>query len=55
MRDAIDCAINALSTNRTSNDWIITLTDGDDNASHIDSNYLCNKISSMGINLIIIG
>eukprot|EP01035_Chromulina_nebulosa_P017560 gene17560-23124_t len=55
MRDAINLAIDSLQINRTSNDWIITLTDGDDNSSHMKESNLTNKITNLNVNVIIIG
>lgn len=56
---AIDDALAMLASNQTShtnNDWIVALTDGDDNSSHITCHALCDKlVSRTAGNVIVLG
>lgn len=55
MNDAINKAMDALSTLPTTSDWIITLTDGEDNSSSLKHNALVEKLKKSHVNLIMIG
>lgn len=52
---ALDLAINNLNKDKGDNkDWIIALTDGEDNSSKVNANQLLNKIKNFNSNIVII-
>ena len=55
--DAIGIALNSLSRSPTSNDWIIALTDGEDNASKQSHGSMISRLQlkNGAVNLIVIG
>lgn len=50
--DALDYSISKIGG--IGDNWIVALTDGEDNSSKINDKYLIKKISSMSLNIIII-
>jgi len=48
-------ALQSLNTNKTSSDWVIVLTDGEDNGSCIKINDLTAIIAASHASIIIIG
>ena len=54
-RDGVEYALKELKSNSTSNDWVISLTDGDDNSSRISDNNLKNEIKNSSAGLVVIG
>ena len=53
--DAVNVALQSLNTNKSSSDWVIVLTDGEDNGSSIKINDLTAIIAASHANIIIIG
>jgi tetratricopeptide (TPR) repeat protein/uncharacterized protein YegL len=54
-RDGVSFALNALKSKSGSNDWVISLTDGDDNSSSITIDSLKNEIQKSNSGLVVIG
>ena len=53
---AVDVAIRELENSTNGNDWIIALTDGEDNASKINQGQLIQNLQeSSGVNIVAIG
>ena len=57
MYDAINQGINALNNSNTTNtnDWLICLTDGEDNSSISTNEVTAKKLLNSNINVIMIG
>jgi uncharacterized protein YegL len=54
-RDGVNYALGEFKRRSSSNDWVISLTDGDDNSSRISDFDLKNEISKSSAGLVVIG
>jgi len=54
-RDGVNYALGQFKARPSSNDWVISLTDGDDNSSRISDFDLKNEITKSSAGLVVIG